>query len=226
VVRPVGPANAFFPGVRPAEVKELFVDLRYPVTRYLYRPLSLRAAALLAPTFVTPIQLTWVSAVLFLAGSIAFGMSEYVVGAVIILVGEIIDCVDGDLARITGRTSRWGAFLDSVLDRWADAALILGLGYSDMDSLGGAAGLALVASFLVSYTRARAQSLGVDCPDGIGGRDARVLVLVIAALLDLVLAGLITIIVLGVITSIHRMIVAGREMERLERESVEMRTEA
>jgi phosphatidylglycerophosphate synthase len=201
------------------------VDLRYPVTRYLYRPLSSRAAALLAPTFVTPIQVTWASALLFIAGAIAFGAGNYVLGAVIILVGEITDCVDGDLARITGRTSRWGAFLDSVLDRWTDAALILGLGYSDMDALGGAAGFALVASFLVSYTRARAQSLGVDCPDGIGGRDARILVLVIAALLNLVLAGLITIIALGVITSIHRMIVAGREMERLERETVEIRTE-
>jgi phosphatidylglycerophosphate synthase len=209
----------------PQRLRSCKVDLRYPVTRYLYRPLSSRAAALLAPTFVTPIQVTWASALLFIAGAIAFGAGNYVLGAVIILVGEITDCVDGDLARITGRTSRWGAFLDSVLDRWTDAALILGLGYSDMDALGGAAGLALVASFLTSYTRARAQSLGVDCPDGIGGRDARILVLVIAALLNLVLAGLITIIALGVITSIHRMIVAGREMERLERETVEIRTE-
>jgi archaetidylinositol phosphate synthase len=198
------------------------VDLRYPVTRYLYRPLSLRAANLLASTFVTPIQITWASALLFMAGAIAFGMGNYVLGAVIILIGEITDCVDGDLARITGRTTRWGAFLDSVLDRWTDAALILGLALSDMDSLGVAAGFALTASFLTSYTRARAQSLGVDCPDGIGGRDARVLVLVIAALLNFVPIGLITIIVLGVITSIHRMIVAGREMERLERETVEI----
>jgi phosphatidylglycerophosphate synthase len=202
------------------------VDLRYPVTRYLYRPLSVRAAALLAPTFVTPIQITWVGALLAVAGAVAFGMGSYVLGAVLTLVGEITDCVDGDLARITGRTSRWGAFLDSVLDRWTDAGLILGLGFSDMDALGVAAGFALTASFLTSYTRARAQSLGVDCPDGIGGRDSRILVLVIAALLNLVLAGLITIIALGVITSIHRMIVAGREMERLERETVEIRTEA
>ena len=202
------------------------MDLRYPVTRYLYRPLSLRVATLLAPTFVTPIQITWVSSLFVIGGAVAFGMGSYVLGAVLTLVGEITDCVDGDLARITGRTTRWGAFLDSVLDRWTDAALILGLGYSDMDSLGVAAGFALTASFLTSYTRARAQSLGVDCPDGIGGRDARILVLVIAALLDLVLAGLITIIALGVITSIHRMVIAGRQMERLEREAVEIRTEA
>jgi phosphatidylglycerophosphate synthase len=226
-VVPTNPAgHAVFQGVRPAEVKELLVDLRYPVTRYLYRPLSSRAAALLAPTFVTPIQVTWASALLFVAGAIAFGAGNYVLGAVITLVGEITDCVDGDLARITRRTSRWGAFLDSVLDRWTDAALILGLGYSDMDTLGAAAGFALTASFLTSYTRARAQSLGVDCPDGIGGRDARILVLVLAALLNFVLAGLITIIALGVITSIHRMIVAGREMERLERKTVEIRTKA
>lgn len=137
---------------------------------------------MLARTQVTPIQVTWGSAGLALAGATAFGFGSYILGAGLAFVSVITDCIDGDLARMTGRTSRSGAFLDSVLDRWTDAALILGLGYSDLNSFGAVAGLALVGSMVTSYTRARAQSLGTDCPDGIGGRDSRLLILILSPL--------------------------------------------
>jgi len=193
------------------------VDVRYLVTRYLYRPLSLPAASMLARTHVTPIQITWVSAGLALAGATAFGFGSYILGAGLAFASVIADCIDGDLARITGRTSRSGAFLDSVLDRWMDAALILGLGYSDLASYGAVAGLALVGSMLTSYTRARAQSLGTDCPNGIGGRDSRMLILILCALFTLIFVGLVVIAVLGAITSVHRMVVAGRALSALDR---------
>jgi archaetidylinositol phosphate synthase len=120
------------------------------------------------------------------------------------LIGQIADCADGDMARLTRNTSRAGAFLDSVLDRWTDAALILGLGFSDLERYGAAAALALSGSFLVSYARARALSLGVDCPDGIATRDTRMLIIMLAAVFNWVLAGLITVAVLGLATSITR----------------------
>lgn len=193
------------------------MDLRYPVTRYIYRPVSLRAASLLARTRVTPVQITWVSGALTVGGGVAFGFDAYVLGAILILVGVITDCVDGDLARLTGRTSRTGAFLDSVLDRWTDAALILGLGFSEIERYGRVAALALGAAMLVSYTRARAQSLGVDCPDGIGARDTRILVLVIAALVGQVAAGLWVVLVTGAITTVQRMVIAGRALSAQDR---------
>lgn len=199
------------------------IDLRYPITRYLYRPLSTRMAGALAGTAVTPVQVTWVSAVIALTGAVAFAWGAYVVGAALTFVGVITDCVDGDLARLTGRTSKTGAFLDSVLDRWTDAALILGLGFSDPDRLAPVAGLALVASLLTSYTRARAQSLGTDCPEGIGGRDARILVLIVAALAGQVLVGLIVVAVLGAVTSVHRTVVAARSLHRLDRAHTDAR---
>lgn len=193
------------------------LDIRYPITRYLYRPLSTRIAAALSGTPVTPLQVTWVSAGIALAGAVAFAFGAYITGAVLTFVSVVTDCVDGDLARMTARTSKAGAFLDSVLDRWTDAALILGLAFSDLERFAPVAGFALFASLLTSYTRARAQSLGVDCPEGIGGRDARILVLVVAALAGMVLVGLIVVAILGVVTSIHRMAAAARSLDRLDR---------
>jgi len=181
------------------------MDLNYPLTRYVYRPVSKPVAGLLARTVVTPIQVSWVSAAFAGAGGLAFARGAYALGVALVLVGQVTDCVDGDLARITGRTSRSGAYLDSVLDRWTDAALIIGLAFSDLESYGGAAAFALVGSSLTSYTRARAQSLGTDCPDGIATRDSRLLILMVAPLVDAILPGLWLVAILGLVTSVHRM---------------------
>jgi archaetidylinositol phosphate synthase len=197
------------------------VDLRYPVSRYVYRPLSQRAASALAHTPVTPLQITLLSGLLTVGGGVAFGFRAYVIGAILILFGVITDCVDGDLARLTNRTSRAGAFLDSVLDRWTDAALIVGLAFSDLDSYGGLAALALSATMLVSYTRARAQSLGVDCPDGIGARDTRILILVFAALFGRIALGLWLVLIAGAITTIQRMWIAGRALHAADLAAIE-----
>jgi archaetidylinositol phosphate synthase len=188
------------------------VDLRYPVTRYVYRPVSLRVAAKLAGTRVTPLHVTLISGVFTVGGGVAFGFGAYVVGALLILIGVITDCVDGDLARMTNTTSRTGAFLDSVLDRWTDAALIVGLAFSDLEQYGGLAAFALSATMLVSYTRARAQSLGVDCPDGIGARDTRILILVCAALFGQIALGLWLVLIAGAITTLQRMWIAARAL--------------
>jgi phosphatidylglycerophosphate synthase len=194
------------------------LDLRYPVTRYLYRPLSIPTASVLARTPISPLTVTWVSAALAVGGAIAFGLRAYVLGAILTFVGVVADCADGDLARMTGRTSRSGAFLDSVLDRWTDAAMVLGLGLSDVDRYLTAAGFALVGSLLTSYARARAQSLGVDAPDGIGGRDLRILILIVAALWGNITAGLVAVAVAGGITSIQRTIAGARGLHRLDRD--------
>jgi phosphatidylglycerophosphate synthase len=192
------------------------MDLNYPITRYLYRPISVPVASMLARTSVTPIQVTWVSAVLAGAAGVAFATSALVLGAGLTLVASITDCIDGDLARLTGRGSRAGAFLDSVLDRWTDAALIMGLAISDSGDCRMVALVALSASLVTSYTRARAQSLGTDCPDGIATRDARMLILVVAALLGLVCAGLVAVAVLGGITTVQRGVWSMRSLARVE----------
>lgn len=192
------------------------LDFNYPLTRHLYRPVSRPLAGVLARTFVTPIQLTWLSAVFAAAGGVAFGFGEYILGVILALIGQVTDCADGDLARITERSSRTGAFLDSVLDRWTDAALIVGLGFSDPDRYGTAAALALIGSFLTSYARARAQSLGADVPEGIATRDLRMLILMAAALAGFIVEGLWAVAVLGFITSIQRMVLAMRDLGKFD----------
>ena len=181
------------------------MELRYPLTRYVYRPLSVPIAGVLARTRITPTHVTYVSAALSLAGGGAFALRLYVLGAVLTLMGSITDCVDGDLARASGSTSPSGAYLDHVFDRWTDAALVLGLMFSDLDVYATAGALALLGSFMTSYTRTKAQAVGTDCEVGIGGRDARMLILVVAALTGFVLVGLWVVAALGLFTAVHRM---------------------
>ena len=77
-----------------------------------------------------------------------------------------------------------------------------------------AAAFALIGSFLTSYTRASAQSLGADCPEGIATRDVRMLLLMLAALTGFILPGLWLVAGLGVITSIQRMVMAMRDLDK------------
>jgi CDP-diacylglycerol--glycerol-3-phosphate 3-phosphatidyltransferase len=103
--------------------------------------------------------------------------------AVLLLWGALCDMLDGEVARLRGRVTKAGAFLDSNLDRVAEVALFFGLAAGFPDRRGIFAALAaLVASILVSYARARGEGLGVDCPP-FGWERPHRLVLVLAVLL-------------------------------------------
>ncbi|HXX53750.1 MAG TPA: CDP-alcohol phosphatidyltransferase family protein, partial [Thermodesulfovibrionales bacterium] len=107
-------------------------------------------------------------------------------GGVLILLGGICDLGDGVLARTSGRTSNFGAFLDSLLDRYSDSFLFLSIAWY-LGRLGDSTGAFLsigtmVGSFLVSYARARGESLGVQSQVGIMERPERIILLVIATL--------------------------------------------
>lgn len=114
--------------------------------------------------------------------SASLGLSWYlaaVLGGVLLLISGFFDMIDGSVARATGKTSRKGAFLDSTFDKIAESLIFVGL------AAGGLANpvwamLALAMSLLVSYTRARAESLGVELKGiGIGERAERLLILAI-----------------------------------------------
>jgi CDP-diacylglycerol--glycerol-3-phosphate 3-phosphatidyltransferase len=95
----------------------------------------------------------------------------------------ICDTLDGQLARQSGAESRFGAFLDSTLDRYGEVAVFMGLAWHFS---GGIALvfiiLALAGSFMVSYTRARAEGLGLECRSGWMQRPERIILLVIGSL--------------------------------------------
>ncbi len=115
----------------------------------------------------------WVTTIGFLlvAASIPFILTEHWMWAFwIFTIGSLSDLLDGSVARLTGKSSRFGAFLDSTLDRFAEG-LVLGavgvvLARNDQWWAVAAAFMALTASFLISYTRARAEGLGIDSNRG------------------------------------------------------------
>jgi CDP-diacylglycerol--glycerol-3-phosphate 3-phosphatidyltransferase len=135
---------------------------------------------------VTPNQITVVGTLLTFVAAILTGTGHLLWGGVVLAFAGTFDILDGALARSSGRSYAYGAFLDSTLDRYSEGAMYLGL-IAYFVSAGGpnerwlvvATGAALAGSFLVSYVRARAQSLGFTCETGVFARPERVVVTVV-----------------------------------------------
>lgn len=130
------------------------------------------------------------------------------IGGILIMAGGLCDMLDGMVARTTGRTTKFGAFLDSVLDRYSDAALFLGVAWylgGKGDHAGALLSLGtLVGAFLVSYARARAEGIGVSCHTGIMERPERIILLLIAMFTGYVVSVLWVMFVLTHLTVVQR----------------------
>jgi archaetidylinositol phosphate synthase len=129
-----------------------------------------------------------------------------VVAGLFLLVGGALDIVDGAVAKATNRVTKSGAFLDSVVDRVSEVAVFTGILASNiMDNY--LVLLALAFSLLVSYTRARGESLGLALSGvGIGERPERIIALVAFSLLGLVYWGVIAVLVLSLVTFLQRVV--------------------
>ncbi len=129
-------------------------------------------------------------------------------GGLLILLGGLFDMFDGIVARTNGKTTRFGAFLDSVLDRYSDAFLFLSIGYycaANSSRTGAFLSLGtLVGAFIISYTRAKAEGLGESCHTGIMERPERIILLVIATLTGWIVPILWIMLLLTHITVIQR----------------------
>lgn len=151
------------------------------------------------------------------ASAIVYGIHlqySFVIGGVLLLISGFFDIVDGQVARVTGKTSKKGAFLDSVFDKIAEVAIFLGILIGNY-SQGYVVLLAITLSLLVSYTRARAESLGVQLQGiGIGERAERLLVIAIIGMAGatfLNYAVIIVIIIAG-ITLIQRIVATSKKI--------------
>jgi phosphatidylinositol phosphate synthase len=150
--------------------------------------------------------------VIGLAGSVGAGIliasGHARVGGLLSLLSGLPDMLDGAVANATGRSSRRGAFLDSVVDRLSDAAVLAGivwLGISHNEPrVAVLAAMVLALSLIVSYVKARAESLGYECNVGIAERPERVVVLGVALLVGHVLAGLWVLVIAAAITVVQR----------------------
>jgi CDP-diacylglycerol--glycerol-3-phosphate 3-phosphatidyltransferase len=149
--------------------------------RPLVAAVSAPVIGLLARTALTPNHLTLIGAALNAAVGVVVAFGDGRLGGLLVLAASAFDLLDGALARATGRVSRFGAFLDSTLDRVADAALLVGAAGRGLRAgrrqTAILAFLAFVASVLVSYTRARAESVGVEGEAGLFDRPARIITL-------------------------------------------------
>jgi archaetidylinositol phosphate synthase len=164
---------------------------------------------------LSPTSWTFVGLLFSLAAGVAYWSSGYkgeLLGGLLILVSGFFDIVDGAVARATDRVSKQGAFLDSTLDRVAEVAIYSGI------LLGGFANpllvlLALSLSLLVSYTRAKADSLGVSLSGvGVGERSERLLALSILSILGFAGYGVLLVLLLAAVTFLERVSRASRAL--------------
>ncbi|HEV2086848.1 MAG TPA: CDP-alcohol phosphatidyltransferase family protein, partial [Cryptosporangiaceae bacterium] len=145
--------------------------------------------AALVRTGLSPDVVTVVGTLGVVAASVGFvARGHLLLGTILVTVAVSTDMLDGAMARARGRVSRWGAFLDSTMDRIADGAIFAALAYwlagSDRPFAAAAALCCLVVGGLVSYAKARAQGLGLDADVGIAERTERLIVAGGAAFLD------------------------------------------
>lgn len=140
-----------------------------------------------ARTGVTPNMITIMGTVGVTGGALGFYPRGHLFwGTLVITAFVLFDMLDGAVARVTGKITKWGAFLDSSMDRVADAAIFSGLilwfaGKGDNAPLAALALFCLVAGAVVSYAKARAEGLGYTCDVGIAERGERLIVGLVAA---------------------------------------------
>ncbi len=195
-----------------------------PISRYINRPLSLRITRYLVNTRLTPNQLSFFSFIAALLSGVVFSAKGYValvMGAVLAQFSSVLDGCDGEVARLKYQASEFGGWFDAVLDRYADAFIVLGLTIHllwERITLGPviAGYFAITGSLINSYTAHKYDSYLRDKLKSRPvtfrlGRDLRVFLIFIGALLDRVLATLVLLAVVTNLENIRRMWVLYRE---------------
>ena len=165
---------------------------------------------LLSTMRVRPDTLTFMGWGLSIGAAVLFG-AGYIKGAgAVMLLAGLFDALDGAVARKTGLMSNFGAFLDSTLDRLSESAVFVGIVFfyasasRPYEAL--IAGVAMTFSLLTSYTRARAEGLGLKCEVGILERAGRVVILSILSLLGFVTVGVGLVAAGALVTTVQRML--------------------
>jgi len=157
---------------------------RKALARYITGPII----HLLARTGITPNALTIFSLVVTVGAAALAAFGHLIAAGLVMLFASVFDILDGALARATDQVTRFGGALDSTLDRLAEGLMMIGLlvFFAHYQSTAKVAlvGLTLISSLLVSYVRARAEGLGLDCQVGIFTRPERVIVLALGLILS------------------------------------------
>jgi CDP-diacylglycerol---glycerol-3-phosphate 3-phosphatidyltransferase len=159
---------------------------------------------------IHPNALTSLGLVLNIIAAVLFGQGRFFAAGLVVVGAGIFDMVDGRVARVTNRVTPFGAFFDSVIDRYSDMALYMGLlvyyARGERFFYVVLAAVVMAGSVMISYSRARAESLIPSCKVGFLERPERIVLIIIGALWDRMAPVLWIIAVLSNITVVHRII--------------------
>lgn len=174
---------------------------------------------LLAVLRIHPNTLTFVGLLINIYGAVLLASGRFKAAGLVIIGAGIFDMVDGRVARETNTVTRFGAFFDSVIDRYSDLALLMGLlvYYANINRnlYVVLTGVVMTTSVMISYTRSRSENVIPSCKVGFLERPERIVLLIIGALADRMAPVLWIIAVLGNITVAHRMIHTWEETRKL-----------
>jgi CDP-diacylglycerol--glycerol-3-phosphate 3-phosphatidyltransferase len=201
----------------PVGVERAYYAVTGPLVRWLVR------------TGVRPNTITTVGTLLVVVSAVLFGFGHIRLGGAVLLLSGGMDTLDGAVARLSGAATKFGAFYDSTLDRVSDGATFIGIAayllhapdvaYRNLAII--LAMVATLASLVVSYARARAEGLGIDCKVGIAQRAERIIGLGLASLLvgagpqALVLEGIVAVLAIAsIITVVQRFVFVYRATNR------------
>jgi CDP-diacylglycerol---glycerol-3-phosphate 3-phosphatidyltransferase len=184
----------------------------------------------LALSRINPNVLTFLGLVINMVAATFLAFGRFRTAGFVIIFAGLFDMVDGRVARATNQVTRFGGFFDSVLDRYSDLALFVGLlvyyGAINRPSYVVLTAIVMTASVMISYTRTRAENIVPTCKVGFLERPERIVLLIIGALFDRMAPVLWVIAVLGNLTVIHRMIFTYQEAKRLEHAQLHARSVA
>ncbi|GAB6073064.1 CDP-alcohol phosphatidyltransferase family protein [Venenivibrio stagnispumantis] len=155
---------------------------------------------------ITPNILTIFGLIFVIIGSIFIVLKQFIIAGIFLSIGNILDAFDGYLARKYNQATKFGAFLDSVIDRFSDAFPLMAISYllRNNDFIFFISLLSIIFSFMVSYTRARSEGLGIDCKVGIFERPERSIILIIGVFSSFIDIAVIIIAIGSFITFLQR----------------------
>lgn len=174
------------------------------------------AVSALAATGLTPNMFTFLGLAVNSWAAAMFAMGRFRPAAAILFLAGFLDMADGQVARHVGRVTAFGAFLDSTLDRYSDLALYMGLvvhytliGQTFYMTL---AAVAMASSFMVSYSRARAESIIPSCKVGFMERPERLVLLIMGGAFNRMAQVLWVIATIATLTVVHRVVYTWQEV--------------
>ena len=182
------------------------IDIRRNLAYRITNPI----VEILSKSGITPNALTLINLALNIVAAYVIATGHFLPGGILVLVSGLFDLFDGALARFIKQTTKFGAILDSTVDRISEAAILLGLLIWYLGR-GGRLEIVLIfavliGSFLVSYIRARAEGLGWQCQVGLFTRAERVIVLAIGLLINQIFIALCVLVVFVFITVVQRLV--------------------